>query len=186
MTIIKGLNVIGPEDTWAQLSATLSVSDLVVIGDYLATGDEPYSGKPPPSTLEQLAGAVRRHGRRRGVRSLRSALEYVRYGSMSPQETRLRLALVDAGLPEPEPNHRVVDGRGRLLALVDLAYPAHMVAVEYLGDHHRTDAEVYHKDIARREMLVERGWFVILVTAGDRFPFVVDRVRRALLRSSPG
>jgi hypothetical protein len=77
---IEGLQVIGPEDAWAQLSASLSVIELVVVGDMLITGSEPYSGTPPLSDSARLADAVRRHGRRRGVRSLRTALERVRYG----------------------------------------------------------------------------------------------------------
>ncbi|GAA1447254.1 hypothetical protein [Leifsonia poae] len=184
--LIKGLRVIGAEDVWAQLSHRLSIDDLVVVGDFLVTGDQPYSGIPPSSTIDRMAAAVRRHGRRRGVRDLRCALERIRYGSMSPQETRLRLALIDAGLPEPKLNMRVVDPEGRLLALIDLAYPEHRVAIEYLGDHHRREKSTYRNDIARREMLSDLGWSVIFVTGGDHLTTAAHRVRRALLRSSPG
>ena len=135
---IEGLQVIGPEDAWAQLSASLSVIELVVVGDMLITGSEPYSGAPPLSDRGRLADAVRRHGRRRGVRSLRIALERIRYGSLSPQESRLRMALQDAGLPEPALNHRVEED-GRVVAMIDLAYPEEHVAIEYLGDHHRSE-----------------------------------------------
>lgn len=185
-TVIDGLPVVAAQDAWAQLSGRLPLPDLVAIGDYLITGDEPYSGSPPPLVRADLEAAVRRHGRRRGVRTLRLALERVRYGSLSPQESRLRVALEDAGLPIPELNHVVRDIDGvNIAAMVDLAYPETMVAIEYLGDHHRTDRAVYRNDISRRERLVELGWDVIFVTAADPFPAVALRVRRALQRSSP-
>ena len=68
--------------------------------------------------------------------------------------------------------------------MIDLAYPEAKIAIEYLGDHHRTDRETYRDDIRRREMLVQLGWDVIFVTAADSFDDVALRVRRALHRSS--
>lgn len=181
---IADLPALSVEDTWAQLSTYLRVEDLVVVGDFLVTGDEPYSRASPPSSRDLLAAAVDRHGRRRGVRSLRVALERIRYGSLSPQESRLRLALIAAGLPEPDLNFRI-EGSDRTLAMVDLAYPSHHVAIEYLGDHHRSRPATYHSDIHRRELLVQLGWNVIFVTSADDFHTVALRTRRALLRSSP-
>jgi len=184
-TFVEGLRVIAAQDAWAQLSSRLSLADLVAIGDYLITGDEPYSGTPPPLARDDLEAAVRRHGRRRGVRNLRLALDRIRYGSLSPQESRLRIALEDAGLPTPELNHVIrSDDCGRIEAMIDLAYPDAHVAVEYLGDHHRVDKTVFRNDIHRRERLVELGWDVIFVTAADPFDVVALRVRRALHRST--
>ncbi len=177
--------MIEPEDVWAQLSASLSVADLVAIGDTLITGTEPFDGVPPVSDAARLADAVRRHGRRRGVRSLRLALERIRYGSLSPQESRLRVALMDAGLPEPVLNFPIEE-HGRRTAMIDLAYPDERVAIEYLGDHHRTEKSTYRADIHRRERLVERGWSVVFVTAADDLHHVTIRVRRLLHRTSPG
>lgn len=184
-TVIDGLRVVAAQDTWAQLSTLLPLEDLVVIGDYLITGDEPYSGRPAPLTRRDLEAAAHRHGRRRGVRTLRMALERVRYGALSPQESRLRIALEDFGLPSPTLNHVIPSPGGRgIQAMIDLAYPDAMVAVEYLGDHHRVDRAVYRADIRRRERLVDSGWDVIFVTGGDSFDAVALRVRRALHRSS--
>ncbi|WP_233265349.1 hypothetical protein [Leifsonia sp. AG29] len=184
--IVRGLRVMSPHDTWAQLSSRLRLPDLVVMGDHLITGDQPYSGAPPRCTRADLEAAVRRHGLRRGVRTLRLALERVRYGSLSPQETLLRLALEDAGLPSPSLNHSVTaPGKDRTRAMIDLAYPSERVGVEYLGDHHRTDKRAYREDIARREWLVERGWQMIYVTAADDFNAVARRVRHTLARHSP-
>jgi len=164
---VDGMPCIGVEDCWAQLSTSLSVSDLVVIADHLLTGDEPYSGISPVSDHDSLERAISRRTRLRGVRSLREALASARYGSLSPQETRLRLLLTESGLPEPALNHRVHTSNGALCGMVDLAYPPERVAIEYLGDHHRTDREVYRDDIERRERFADIGWSMHFVTARD-------------------
>lgn len=184
---VDGLPCVSPEDTWAQLSDRLDLLDLVGIGDFIITGDEPYSGQASPLGRADLVRAVRHHGRRRGVQNLRLALELVRYGSLSPQESRLRVELVNAGLPEPELNHRVLH-QGRLVAMVDLAFPVQRLAIEYLGDHHRTDADLYRADVHRRERLASIGWNSVFVTAADLagpVPRAVPLVRAALKRSSP-
>jgi hypothetical protein len=184
---VDGLRVVSAEDTWAQLSTLLPEDDLVVIGDWLITGDEPYSGVASPWTTSDLDRAVRHHARRPGIRRLRRAFESVRYGSLSPQETRLRLLMVGAGLPEPELNYRVLQ-QGRSVAMVDLAYPDRRIAIEYLGDIHRTDRTVFREDVARRERLIACGWDVVFLTADDLKPPVpraLLTIRRALARSVP-
>jgi hypothetical protein len=98
---VDGLRVFAAEEVWVQLGATLSPEDLVIVGDHLVTGSEPYDGAPPPLTRAQLDDALKRHGSRRGARALRLASSRIRYGSLSPQKSRLRLALEDAGLPAP-------------------------------------------------------------------------------------
>jgi hypothetical protein len=180
---VAGLRVLSPEDTWVQLGTTLGVADLVAAGDFVITGSEPYDNKPPPAGRSQLHGALRRHGRHRGVRALRIASERIRYGALSPRESLVRLALEDVGLPSPELNYRVAAPDGRTAVMIDLAYPRALVAIEYLGDHHRETSAAYRKDISRREWLVERGWDVIFVTAADDLPTVARRVRTALRRS---
>lgn len=179
---LDGLAVLGVEDTWAQLSTSLSAEDLVVAADWLITGDEPYSGSPPPTSLEELDQAIARRGRMRGVRALREARDRSRYGPLSPQETRLRLLLAHAGLPEPALNHRVRDDDGSLVAMVDLAYPDRRIAIEYLGDHHRTTTGVYRDDILRRERLAHHGWSVLYTTSHDLAApaFLTVRLRRLL------
>jgi len=182
VTSIERLAVMGVEDTWAQLASSLSPTDLVVVADWLVTGREPYSGEPPPTTIEALDRAIARRGRMRGVKTLRVARDRARYGSLSPQETRLRLLLQDEGFPEPALNHRIMSVAGELVAMVDLAYPDRHVAIEYLGDHHRTDPHTYRDDILRRERLTAHGWATLFVTAHDLHApaFLLVRLRRLL------
>jgi hypothetical protein len=51
-------------------------------------------------------------------------------------ESRLRMLLVLAGLPEPTVNHIVRDDRGNWVRRFDLAYPDLRIAIEYDGRHH--------------------------------------------------
>lgn len=72
---------------------------------------------------------------------------------------------------------------GLPVAYLDMGWPEWMVAVEYDGDHHRTDRRQYVKDIRRLEMLEQLGWVVVRVVAEDRPADIVRRVRAALAKS---
>ena len=67
--------------------------------------------------VRRLASIVGHYSRR-----ARRAAALVRTGVDSPMETRLRLLIVFAGLPEPEVDHRVHDDDGTLLRRYDLTY----------------------------------------------------------------
>lgn len=110
--------------------------------------------------------------------ALRESLERARGGSSSRPETWVRLILVDAGLPEPDLDHDIYDDGGEFVGCVDLAYRKARIAIEYEGDHHRTDAEQWARDIARHDRMVELGWRVIRVTRGEVFERPSDLVTR--------
>lgn len=74
-------------------------------------------------------------------------------------ETRLRLAIVQNGLPEPAVNY-VIAGPNRTYHL-DLAYPHRRVAIEYDGDHHRTDRDQYRLDLNRLWEIERLGWRIV-------------------------
>lgn len=162
-----GFPVPVPEQAWLQLATLLSLDDLIVAGDFFVTGTEPYRGRKPLSSVAALtaAAAARRGGR--GIRAARAALEEIRYGALSAQETRLRLLITRAGLPEPVLNHKVVTGYGYVGAMIDLAYPGLMIGIEYQGDDHRRTARRYRDDLVRRERLADLGWDMIYVSADD-------------------
>ncbi len=82
-------------------------------------------------------------------------------------ETRLRLLIVHAGLPEPAINRDVIGRHGGWLARPDLSYPDWKIAIEYDGDRHRVDSRQWRRDIARRENLEADGWIVLVITAVD-------------------
>lgn len=114
----------------------------------------------------------------RGVRRLRAILDRVDGGAESPQETRLRLILIDAGLPRPETQIEFRDRRGRVRVRTDMGWREWKVAVEYDGVQHWTDSQQRSWDIERIALLEASGWTVVRVSAGmlSRPRVIVDRV----------
>lgn len=157
-----GLPVLVPAGAWTRLAGELDDTELVVLGDAM------LRRRTARTSVHELGRAVDRLAPgTRGLGRLRRALPLLRPGTDSCQETRLRLALVAAGLPCPEVNRPVHDRDGRFVALPDLSYPAHRVAVEYDGDVHRTEPRAWRRDVARRQALEHRGWRLITCTADD-------------------
>ena len=114
----------------------------------------------------------------RGVRQVRSVLQFVDGGAESPQESRLRLALIRGGLPRPQTQIIFRDLRIR----VDMGWPQWRVAVEYDGVQHWANAAQRAWDIERIALLEAAGWVVIRVSAAmlARPAAVVERVRTKL------
>ena len=117
----------------------------------------------------------------RGLKSLRTVLPLVDGGAASPRETRLRLLLVDAGLPRPTTQIPVVEGRGRLVRVLDMGWEDFMVGAEYDGDQHRTDRPQYAKDVRVKRKLANLGWNVTYVIKEDRPDEIVQSVWDALV-----
>lgn len=101
----------------------------------------------------------------RGVSGLRRVLELVDGGAESPQETRLRLTLVRAGLPRPETQIEFFDECGYAFIRVDMGWREWKVAVEYDGVQHWTDRRQRSWDIDRIAILESMGWSVVRVSA---------------------
>ena len=132
-------------------------------------------------TREELQQEVRRFRRRRGVVQLRELIQLANPLAESMRESWVRLALVDAGVPEPVLQHWVAVG-GVPTYRLDLAYPLHKIAIEYDGEefHHRTDEQRRH-DLERRAWLERNGWLVVVVDKErlDDLIWIVD-VKQAL------
>lgn len=123
-----------------------------------------------------------RYPGRRGIARAREALALFDSGAQSPKESWLRLTLVRAGLPRPQTQIPICDEFGYAVAYLDMGWEDVKVAVEYDGDHHRSDQSQFSWDVKRLEMLQRRGWTVIRVLAGDRPAEIVRRVKEALAR----
>jgi very-short-patch-repair endonuclease len=115
-----------------------------------------------------------RHRGARGIRRLRAALELADGGAESPQETRLRLLLIGAGLPKPQTQIEFPD----LHIRVDMGWREWKVAVEYDGVQHWEDRYQRSWDNARIALLEAAGWAVIRVSAEmlSRPDAIVQRV----------
>ncbi len=147
------LRISAPKQNFVELAEKLDLVDLVVVGDhYVARGWV---------TQEDLVA----HADRAGNELARRAARYVRRDVDSPMETRLRMLIVLAGLPEPVVNHKLVSEDGRVRYRFDLSWPELKVAAEYDGRQHRSDLDQWDHDIARDEWLAGvaptgpwRGW----------------------------
>lgn len=186
---IAGLAVSSPWRTWCDLGATsASRTDLVILADALRR----HHG------IRRLESRLADWGSRRGARTLQGALASSRDGVDSPMETRLRLLLVDAGLPEPLVNQWILDADGTPLHKPDLSWPQWRVAVDYDGHHHEQrddDGDVregrasnwrQRQDQSRRDLLTDDGWVFRVVTAFDvlgRPDLTAERIRTILRRA---
>ncbi|OBI82905.1 endonuclease domain-containing protein [Mycobacterium asiaticum] len=171
--LFRGIPVTTPARTAFDIGCRLPVPESVPILDALlnATGIEPAD----------VAAVADVHPGTRGIRRLRSALDLVDGGAESPQETRVRLLLVGAGLPRPQTQ---IEFRNlhRKRIRVDMGWREWKVAVEYDGIQHWDDPEQRAWDIERIALLEAAGWIVIRVSAAmlKRPHVIVERVRSRL------
>jgi len=94
----------------------------------------------------------------------------------------MRLALVNAGLPEPVLNHVVWGDHGMPVLWPDAAYLDYRISIQYDGMPH-ADGKQHRRDIARQETTAVYGWLEVRVSKDDldgERPAVVRKVRRAL------
>ena len=175
-TLRKGIPISTPEQTFLDLAAAgIKVVDLVVAADGLIK-----SGHTSAERLIEAAAVWRG----RGCRIARRAAGLARADVDSPTETRLRLLIVLAGLPEPRVNLilRALDGSWRRRC--DLAYEHLRLIVEYDGRQHANDTQQWLTDIFRREELDRMRWRLVVVTAEGIYsqPLqTLERVRDALV-----
>lgn len=183
------LSLSSPPSVWAQLAPLLTVDELIEVADaivFIPRRRGMLRGTPADAlgSIEQLTAAVQA-GRREGCSRLRAALPDVRAGAASPAETRIRLASVRAGLPEPDLDVDLYAADGSAIGFTEFAYPAYRVLVEYEGDHHRTSRAQWHRDIEKHAACVAEGWAVTRLTANHAYPDTapaIDRIRAALTR----
>jgi G:T-mismatch repair DNA endonuclease (very short patch repair protein) len=115
--------------------------------------------------LDDVRAAVQELPRCQGSARARRVAELADGTAESPQETRLRLLLGRAGLPDPVAQFRVFDEEG-FVARVDFAYPDLKIAIEYDGLWHG-GTNAFLDDRRRMNRLAAAGWMVLHVTAGD-------------------
>ncbi len=170
----RGLRVSAPAEMFVELGEVLDLVDLVVVGDALVR-----LGRVTPERLRARCAASTRPG----APAARLAAGYVRDEVDSPMETRLRLLLVLAGLPEPTVNHTIRGPDGRVLMRFDLSYPDLRIVIEYDGRQHRADLDQWDRDERRKDWFDDRGWRHVPVFSRGIYvqpAATVERVVRAL------
>jgi hypothetical protein len=174
-TTRHGLPITTLEQTFLDLAAAgLTLVELVIVGDGLV--------KTRATSVERLLAAAS-EATGHGHRLARRAATLVREGVDSPMETRLRLLLVVAGLPEPTVNVIVRGPDGEWLRRFDLCYAIFRLVVEYDGRQHAEDTRQWVTDIDRREELDRGGYRLVVVTREGIYvepERTLERVRDAL------
>ncbi|MDO5502905.1 MAG: DUF559 domain-containing protein [Actinomycetia bacterium] len=154
-----GILVTSPAMTFMHLAVRLELVELVVFGDQLVK-----RGHITPEDLVRYAENWEHHGRAAGLR----AAKLVRAGVDSAPETRLRLLIILAGLPEPTINHVMYRVDGSIRYRIELVYGEVLLAIEYDGRWHDEPTQKAY-DEARRKTLTEEGWTFIVLRAEDLY-----------------
>ncbi|WP_142060556.1 hypothetical protein [Pseudarthrobacter sp. B4EP4b] len=175
---IDGIRVTGPARTWLDLAHELPLRYLVAMGDQLIRIPRPELEfrNEPFAYKEGLRLLIRQHPNMKGVEKARLALDEMRVGSDSFPETFLRLAMLDAHLPEPELQLRLDPDDPRSPA-ADLGYRKYRIAVQYDGEHHRS-REQQSRDNRRDEFFINAGWSYFKPNADDLADGFLDLIAR--------
>lgn len=173
---LYGIRVSAPAQVFLELASLLNLVELVVVGDALV--------RQSRVSAEALVEAARTYTGRGAVLARRAA-SYVRAGVDSPMESRLRMMIVLAGLPEPAVNFQICYPDGRVRYRLDLSYPELKLAVEYDGRQHADDTVQWEGDVERDYWFTEAGWVKVKVLAAGVFKRpeqTLLRIRAALLK----
>jgi hypothetical protein len=178
ITQVKGLQVTSPVRTAYDLARRGDLVERVVAVDRLTNVH-----RFDPDLLLQFSA------RNRGARGnglVPSVLAHADRRSGSPMETRLRMLIVQAGLPRPEVQWVVQDERTRTAVWLDLAWPDLMIGIEYEGEGSHTEPNQVLRDIGRHTGLVDKGWRIYRYTKFEilrRQNLIVAQLTRARERA---
>lgn len=181
ITMIGGVPATTPARTFLDLSALLSLDDLVAVADFLiCEHDRPFEPRKiaivPAATLRRY---IEGKHHVRGLAKARAAVELMRVGVDSPPETKLRLILHRAGLPEFTTNYAIP---GNPEVWPDLACEEYKTSGQYEGEIHKTTQKQLY-DRNRDERSAARGWLQVKVYNADMRKgeaFVVNMFNQAL------
>ncbi|WP_139209732.1 hypothetical protein [Microlunatus flavus] len=146
--------------TVVDLACSLPLPDGVAIGDGALR-----LGLHPADLSAVLTGVGTRHG----VGRARRALELLDGRSESYGESISRVLMLERGLPAPEPQLRVRDARGVVVARVDFAWPSLGVIGEFDGRikygldlaPDQDPAQALWREKLREDRLRDLGWQVV-------------------------
>ncbi|WPU09613.1 DUF559 domain-containing protein [Pseudarthrobacter oxydans] len=184
--LVDGIRLSTRSRTWLDLARVLPLHDLVSMGDQLIRIPRvDFEGRTEPyDTIAGLRVLVGRHPNLQGIVRAREALDLMRVGADSAPESLLRLAIADAGLPEPGLQVPLRAGDARSPS-ADLGYRHRRLAIQYDGGHHLGDAQIL-SDRRRDRAFESAGWTVLVFDKddlADEFQRAVQRIKRALRNS---
>ena len=158
-----------------ELGTVLGLVDLVVVGDAMVRA-RLTTPRKLVAAAASLTGTYAGHTRR--------AAGHVRDKVDSPMESRLRLLIVLAGLPEPRVNPEIREGAFR--TRVDLCYLDLKLVIEYDGQQHRADdLDQWDRDNERIAWFAQHDWELVPVISrgiyrrpAETLERVCDAIRR--------
>jgi hypothetical protein len=176
VVVHEGLPVTTVTRTLADVGREWQLADTVVAVDDALADDQ--------ITPAQLQAAALAQTHWVGCGRAARAFSLARVGAHSPHETRTRLALLGAGLPEPLLQCAVLVG-SRLIAVLDMYWPDHGVFAECDGMVKYTDpwggrtpAEVLWREKRRHDALVDLGLHGVRIAPEDLREHWEDKVER--------
>jgi hypothetical protein len=158
-------------DGLTTFSLDLALADFLCDGDKrtaFAALDEAMRGLTPDhrrKLRENVRDRIVDRRDRRGIHRALTMLELATGKAESPPESILRLIVVEAGLPIPEAQYEIMTVDGRLLYVLDMAWPTRRIALEYDGFASHEERRDY--DVERDQRMAGRGWITIRASAAD-------------------
>ncbi|MFC7544782.1 endonuclease domain-containing protein [Plantactinospora sp. GCM10030261] len=175
--MVRGIPCVPPARCAVDLARTVRRLDALPVLDAALRSDL--------VTPDGLHAEVDRHRGLRGVRQARELVPLADGRAECRQESQLRLVLIDARLPAPEPQVWVCDDWGNRRYRIDLGYEERRVGVEYDGMSH-LDRDRLRYDRERSNWFDARGWTMRYFTDRDLYrrpDYIVALVRAALAAS---
>ncbi|GAA4656544.1 hypothetical protein [Arthrobacter cryoconiti] len=165
---IHGVPVTTPARTFLDLASVLDLDDLVAVADFLICAHNRHFEARKRAIVPEakLRDYIGEKFHLPGLGRAREAMGLMRVGADSPPETKLRLLLRSAGLPEFVPNHTIYGEPGEYDAYPDLACEKYKVCGEYEGAIHQTTRKQLY-DRTRDERAAARGWLQVKVYGAD-------------------
>ncbi len=168
LTRLKEFRVTTPTRTALDLARFLDRPMAMAALDAFA-----HAGLTTVAELRRGLDALYRHP---GVRQARQLVSYADARVECPGESWLRLRIIDAGFPRPEPQIRLYGSDGQEVYRLDMGYRTRRGAFEYDGAEFHDSREQRWAD-ERRRKVIERafGWSVWGFDRGDvlgRYPAV--------------
>ncbi|TLQ00263.1 hypothetical protein FEF26_01470 [Nesterenkonia salmonea] len=191
-TELHRLPITSPARTWVDVALSSSVLEALILADRCRRRGRKEFGEDPQAlaSAAELAAALTRRGKPRGIRNARAALQLSRDRVDSPQETRLRYAMAQAGLPEPEVNAWIYNAHGWAVVQPDMSIREYRLAIQYEGWEFHTDDDQMVRDIQRQELTEALGWVEVRITREhmrNQCGRAVEKIVRTLRRQGwPG
>ncbi|MGV0741472.1 hypothetical protein [Mycolicibacterium sp. XJ870] len=172
--VIRRIGATTPARTAFDLGRRKGLTDAVVRVDALLQATD--------LKIPDVRPLLQRHKGVRGLQQLRQVLDLADGGAESPQETRTRLLLTEAGM-RPEKTQIVVFDHRRIVGRIDMGWPEWKVGVQYDGIQHWTDPKRRTIDIDQNVEYQDLGWRMVHVGADllhHRPRMIIDRTKAAL------